>query len=60
MFGLTPDLLDKMYGGSENIPTRGILTTSTGLGHCSQQAHVGSQVANIFIFNIGEAFSPTN
>ena len=31
MFGLTADLLHQMYGGPHNIPTRGLITSSTGL-----------------------------
>ena len=30
MFGLTPDVLDTLYGGPDNIPTRGMITATTG------------------------------
>ena len=30
MFGLTGDLLDSLYGGPDKIPTRGMLTATTG------------------------------
>ena len=29
MFGLTPDVLDSLYGGPDNIPTRGMMTMTT-------------------------------
>ena len=32
MFGLTGDVLDSLYGGPDRIPTRGMITATTGKG----------------------------